>query len=293
MPDASPTSRSGAARASVPSPTDAAERASADGSAGRRAAEPDLAEPDLAQDELAVHGLAEHGLVDHLRAAIRQNVARRGDYRRRGGWRAWALSVVLVGHERALLPAAALLDRQARRFWREGLPVLAADLEPLARSPPPGRRLDGVRAVPRRALRWLAGFAWASTRELGALLRRRGFRADRFRDVARAVGAALDALALLEDRFGARCALTAHVLESIGVTAVNGLAYAERSGGRTAALSRRFAAGQVLLLPGAVLLDALAGPVHARGVPLFVDDVPPVPFRAALRPLDRLSRPPE
>ena len=241
---------------------------------------------ELAADREPGHHEGEHGLVDHLRAAIRQNVARRADYRRRGGWRAHALSVTLVAHERGLLPFAALLDRQARRFQREGLPVLAADLQPMALSPPPGRQLDGVRAVPRRELGWPAGFAWMAARELGAALHRRGFHADQFLDVAHVVEGSLDALALLEGVFAARFALTEHVLESIGISALNGLAYAERSQGRTVALSRRFAAGQTLLLPGAVLLDTLAGPVHARGVPLFIDDVPPVPFRAALRQLD-------
>ena len=231
-------------------------------------------------------GTAEHGLVDHLRAAIRQNIARRPDYRRRGGGRAWALSVVLVGHERSLVPIAALLDRQARRLWREGVPVLAADLQPLALAPPPGRSLGGVRAVPRGERGALVRFAWTTVRALGACLRRRGFHADRFRDVARTVEGALDALERLEGASAARFALTAHVLESIGIASLNGLAYAARSEGRTVPLSRRFAAGQVLLVPGAVVLDVLAGPVHARGVPLFVDDVPPVPFRAALRQLD-------
>ena len=96
---------------------------------------------------------AESGLVDHLRAAIRQNVARRADYAQRGGWRAWGLSVVLVAHERSLLPFAALLDRRAAPFQREGIPILAADLQPMALSPPPGRQLEGVGPMPSGALR--------------------------------------------------------------------------------------------------------------------------------------------
>ena len=280
MPDASSTGRTGGnARSEATSST--AANPNVDELATRD-------EPAKASQPAERDG-GEHGLVDHLRAAIRQNVARRAGYRRRGGWRAQALSVTLVAHERSLLPFAALLDRQARRFQREGIPVLAADLQRMALSPPPGRQLDGVRAVPRRELGWPAGFAWMAARELGAVLRRRGFHADRFRDAARVVEGALDALALLEGMFGARFALTEHVLESIGISALNGLAYAEQSQGRTVTLSRRFAAGQVLLLPGAVTLDVLAGPVHARGVPLFIDDVPPVPFRAALRQLDDRS----
>ena len=98
-----------------------------------------------------------------------------------------------------------------------------------------------------------------------------------------------------EARTRARLALTAHVLESAGVSAANGLAYAEASAGGSLPLSRRFVEGQILLLPGALVLDGLAGPVHARGVPIFIDDVPPVPFREALAALEnrQLEVPPE
>ncbi|GAB5536527.1 MAG: hypothetical protein Rubg2KO_27760 [Rubricoccaceae bacterium] len=227
----------------------------------------------------------EYGLVDHLRAAIRQNVARRADYRRRGGLRAWGLSVVLVAHERSLLPFAALLDRKAKPFQREGIPILAADLQPMHFSPPPGRQLEGVGAVPWSERALPAAFLWETIRAFRSALRRRGFEAGRFRDIAAIADGALYGLELAEGVTTARFALTGHVLESLGLSAINGLAYAEPSDGQTVPLSRRFVAGQVLLLPGALSLDLLAGPAHARGVPIFIDDVPPVPFREAWQAL--------
>lgn len=224
----------------------------------------------------ARHGRTlEAGLAGHLRAAIRQNLARRPGYRRRGGPRAWALSVALVAHERALLPVAGLLDRQARPFEAAGLTPLAG-LQPISASPPPGRVLEGVGAISRldlvavgRAVRDAAGAVLGAVRQ-GDLAA-----------AAAALARALDAVEACEAG-GVRLALTAHVIESAGLSALGGLEPAARTAGRTLGLSRRFVAGQLGLLPGALALDALAGPVHARGVPLFVDDVPPVPFRAAL-----------
>jgi len=222
----------------------------------------------------------EHGLVDHLRAAIRQNVARRADYRRRGGMRAWMLSVVLVAHERSILPFAVALDRRAEPFQNQGIPILAADLQPMSLSPPPSRQLDGVGPMARDDLRAVRQSLRTATRNARSALRQL--------DLARAAFAlaeALDAVEAAESRSGARLALTAHVLESAGVSAANGVGYADQSKGRSLPLSQRFVAGQLLLLPGALRLDALAGPVHARGVPIFTDDVPPVPFREALATL--------
>ena len=224
---------------------------------------------------------AEHGLVDHLRAAIRQNVSRRADYRRQGGWRAWMLSVMLVGHERLLLPFALLLDRRARPFQRKGIPILSADLQPMALSPPPGRQLDGVGPMSGEDRRVVMQSVRGATRDTRSALR-----ASDLDGAAFALAAALEVLEAAEARSGARWALSAHVIESAGVSAANGVAYAEQSNGHTVALSRRFVMGQVLLLRGALMLDILAGPIHARGVPIFIDDVPPVPFREALAALD-------
>jgi hypothetical protein len=77
-------------------------------------------------------------------------------------------------------------------------------------------------------------------------------------------------------------ALTVHVVESAGLVALRGAAYAEATDGATAPLTRRLVRGHLLLLPFARALDRAAGPVHARGAGLFVNDLPPIPFEADL-----------
>ena len=106
---------------------------------------------------------------------------------------------------------------------------------------------------------------------------RRALRAGRLRACAEAIGSALDT--------GRGGALTRHVLESAGLMALRGVAYARDTGGATAPLTRDLVRGHLVLVPFARLLDRAAAPLGARGVGLFVNDLPPVPF------VDELRRP--
>lgn len=206
--------------------------------------------------------MGDAGLTDHLRDAIRLNRARRAGYRHRGGLRADLLSRALVAAERALLPAAWLLDREARRH---AVPILHAELVPMAEAPPAGT-FRSERAVPdvvpvRVSMSTLAHAAWS----------------DDLETVGVALAARLDHERARAGATGRLRPLTVHLLESAWLSAVRGAGYARRSGGATRGLSRRIVLGQLALVPFARLLDRLAAPVHDRGVGLFVDDVPPIP----------------
>ncbi len=72
-------------------------------------------------------------------------------------------------------------------------------------------------------------------------------------------------------------ALEAHVLDSAEAFARLAADAERQSNGAAARLGRRLVRGHRLLVPLARLLDRLAAPVHARGVGLFVNDLPPIP----------------
>ncbi|MEM1116276.1 MAG: hypothetical protein AAGJ11_07200, partial [Bacteroidota bacterium] len=118
----------------------------------------------------------------------------------------------------------------------------------------------------------------ASSLRLGAV--RRAVKANRFPEAADRLADALRAVRDAEAGTGRAYALTAHVIESAGWMALRAPAYAEASGGATVPLSRRLVAGHLPLVRAAVGLDRLAHPVQARGVPLFVADLPAIPFEA-------------
>ena len=203
-------------------------------------------------------------LADHLRDAIRLNRSRRAGYRQRGGLRADVLSRLLVASERALLPVAVLLDAQAARL---PAPILAAELSDLARAPAADRPLPAlVRSQD-------------APRPLGPLRRhaRHALARRDFATAARALDHLARALRQRERFDGRRRALAVHVAESAGVMAARGAAYARQTDGASEALSVRLVRGHLALLPAALALDRLAAPVHARGVGLFVNDLPAIP----------------
>ena len=229
-------------------------------------------------------------LAAHLRDAVRLNRARRPGYRRRGGLRADLLSRLLVGAERALLPAARWADAQAARH---AVPVLAAELARVADAPragrplpPPGRpasRSDEPAAsggAP-RGRPGPPGARPASGRPRVRPHVRAARRSLRRSDLGGAAGALCRVVRALRDREhadGRYRALTIHVAESAGWMAERGAGYARQTDGATRTLSVRLVRGHLALLPAARALDRLAAPVHRRGVGLFVHDLPPIPW---------------
>ena len=207
--------------------------------------------------------MAERGpLGTHLRDAIRLNRARRAGYRRRGGLRAGALSRVLVGAERALLPLVDRFDREAARLGLDlGAPLADLSDAPDADTPLPdlaslGRTVSTrpARAVVRRALR--AGD-----------LDRAGLGFVRWERTVRHA----------EARSRRHRALERHVLESAATFAAWGAGAARRRP-EAGPLVRQIVRGHLPLLPLARALDRLAAPVHRRGAGLFVNDLPPIPL---------------
>ena len=202
-------------------------------------------------------------LAMHLRDAIRLNRSRRAGYRRRGGWRADLLSRLLVASERLLLLPARRFDAQAARF---DVPILAAELADMADTPPADRPLSTLSASGGRVGRvpWRPLLRALITADLGAAEGELALWGARLRRN--------------EQADGRHRALAVHVVESAGWMAGRGAEYARQTDGATTALSVRLVRGHLALIPFARLLDWLAAPFHARGVGLFVNDLPAIPF---------------
>ena len=217
------------------------------------------------------------GLAEHLQEAIRLNRSRRPAYATAGGRRASVLSTLLVATEAALLPTAWLLDRQARPFVRGGIPVLASDLVGFESLPPPDAPFSvgesGRSGVAPRASLWVAC--------------RRALRHDFHEAADEVVRLIADERARAEEQ-DRLAVVTVHLLESAGRMARRGASYANESGGATGSLTARLVAGHLALVPWARALDRWAAPLHRRGIGLFVNDLPSIPFDS--HALDRLDR---
>jgi hypothetical protein len=75
--------------------------------------------------------------------------------------------------------------------------------------------------------------------------------------------------------------MSRHIVESIGLGAVNALHYDRQSQGGTLKLSRDLVRLQALSLFSTTFYDRMAQRHQARGVGILVNDVPPIPFRTA------------
>ena len=102
-----------------------------------------------------------------------------------------------------------------------------------------------------------------------------------FAQAARETARMLTEVAERETRCEAHFAMVRHMLESIGLAAVNAIRFAELSAGETRLLSRSLLLFEAKGMRTAMTLDRRAQPVHALGVGIIVNDLPVIPFPAA------------
>jgi hypothetical protein len=228
---------------------------------------------DWAQEERTGTTRPEGGFAQHLEEAIQLNRSRRDVYDRLSGGRTRSLSNQLIALEQLTLPFAYVLDRWAARFHARGLPVLKEDFVSMqeVRSPFAPPRWRGVASAPEteRIQGWLDGYR----KTLGEALGRNDFIA-----IAQTSHDLLGRLEEAEKEQQVHWAMTKHLVESLGLAALNALDYAERSGGDTLRLSRTFIRFQALGLLGATSVDRKAQGFHRQGIGILVNDIPEIPF---------------
>lgn len=215
------------------------------------------------------------GMLQHLDEAIALNRSRRDDYASRTGGRSYLLSTALISLETISRPVAAALDRQAKPFQRAGIPIVRADFVPMTGLPPasapPQYRNVASKAQTRELGRQLSDYRQAlpkirTTQDL--------------HQVAELSYRMLDTIASTEQATGSHFAMTKHVVESLGMAALNGLRWAAQSDGATLPLTTKLVNAQELALASSLWIDKQAQRCHAKGVGIIVNDVPPIPFEA-------------
>lgn len=254
----------------LPGPT----RAQDDGASAARGIGPLLTDEPSAPPATPARG---GGFVQHLREAIALNEARRAGYAARTGGVSRRVSDRLLRGERLTIPLAWLIDRWAARYNRDGVGIVRDDFVPMAGAAP-------ADAPPRHRGRASTAQLDEVRRLLGAYRRRvgRALPARDYEGLARDTATTLDAVEALEERWGCHFAMTRHLLEQVGYAAVRAIEHARASGGRTHRLTSAFVRLLARPLGAGVELDAAAQRAHERGVGLLVNDLPPIPFRAAL-----------
>lgn len=210
----------------------------------------------------------------HLCEAIVTNCGRAGDYAARSHGRSGWLSAVLVAMEILTILPAKFFDWKARSFQERGVGVVANDFVPLHghikdSTCPPKYQNKASKAAVLEVKRTL--------RTYGAALKQ----AVRNRDFAEAAEVsylALKQIHQLEEDSQSHFAMTAHLVESIGLATLNAMKFEQMGEADAAGLSRNLIRFEAASLPYATWFDRQAQACHAKGVGILVNDVPAIPF---------------
>jgi hypothetical protein len=214
------------------------------------------------------------GLAEHLHEAIAVNRRRRPYYARKTGNASWGLSTRMIVAETLLLPGAWVVDAWAERYHRRGVGIVRDDVVSmetiLPKEAPPRYRGQASEAQKREVRSALRAF-----RSTVLLSKDRA----NFAVLCHHADALLDTVEQWERSWRMHWAMTKHLVESLGYTALHGIRYAEQTSGDTRRLTRCLLAGHALLLPAVASLDLQAQSAHRQGAGILVNDVPTIPFQ--------------
>ena len=208
----------------------------------------------------------------HLREAIVLNRERAPHYAALSGGASRQISHTLIAAEWLLLPVARWFDRQAEPYHRAGIPLLEDLFVSMALAPAFG------------SVRLVSDGGASAPRVRPAAIRRRVGRAYRERSFAGAASALADELATLAIAPEANF-LVRHLLDSthrLATLAPDHVARCrERGLPSPEPLLARLLWSHLWGLGPAAALDRRARPLHARGIPILVQDLPPIPASSA------------
>lgn len=204
----------------------------------------------------------------HIREAIALNRARAPLYAALSNGESRSVSRLLIAAEWLLLPVARWFDRKAAPYHRAGVPLLDVLLVSMGDVPPFGSVTVATEDTLRRVSPAPAG------------IRRnveRAYRDGSFPEAAAAIARELNRLTPAGGNY-----LLVHLLESahrLAALAPGAISRSRECGlASPEPLLARLLRLHLLGLAPASLLDVRAAPLHARGIPILAQDLPPIPL---------------
>lgn len=219
--------------------------------------------------------------IEHLGSAIWLNLRRMPAYLRLSRGRSLGLSLSLVSLELLSLPVMACFDLWALRYQRQGVPLMLRDFVPMSQAPAQDQETS-LRE------RWRPE-QWRGWRQSQGDYLRAALAACKAKDFKALAALTYEQLErALEASARERVALpmTVHLLESIGLFALHALEYREQTNAQSDTFCVAFSRVQVWGLLVASGLDRRAQRMHALGIGVITNDVPPIPFEQAWRALE-------
>ena len=194
-------------------------------------------------------------------------------YGRESGGKSLLISFPLILTELSCIFLLGFFELWGKWFNREGINIMGGDFVPMSGANELGAplRLNGI--APDSEITKLKSLALTCTSASISA----SFDGD-FRRVADLIHEMLREVLALEEQTQSLFPMHRHILESVGVAAVNSITYLEQSQGRTLTLSRYFVAFQIFSIPLCLYFDRIAQKCHELNVGILENDLPYIPF---------------
>lgn len=231
--------------------------------------------PELRHLYSGLFDVAKGGLYEHLADAISSHESRMPYYASKTSGKSDAIFKKIASLQSLNLPISWYIDVMARRFQKVGIPVITADLVSMST------------IFPKEHAPQYRGIMSSQTISDARILVRdyqkaamRKLKKNDFYQVAVLTHDLVTSIKNLERQHNAHLAMTVHMLDSIGYTALHAADYQKQTHGDTDNLCRQFLTIQIFPMQECLPTDHKAQAIHALGVGVIVNDVPEIPFAA-------------
>ena len=213
------------------------------------------------------------GLYEHLADAIRSHEERMPFYARLTRGESDSIFKTIASKQKMNLPVSWYIDVQARKFQKDGIPIIVGDLKNMNTIRPKEQAPDFTNTMPEEVFTDIS----LHIRDL----QKKAMRAlskNNFNEVAAETYNTARYIRMLENKYRAHMAMTVHMLDSLGYTSLHAAQYQKQSAGETDSLARQFIAIHIIPLQDCLPTDQKAQKLHKLGVGVIVNDVPDIPF---------------
>ncbi len=213
------------------------------------------------------------GFTKHLIDAIKVNIKRRKQYAKLTENKSKSLSNQLIISEVLILPIALLIDCWAKKYNKKGIPIVENDFASMDAISPFDQNPLYVKELTDAESKLLQSILMELKKEVQLGLKKNDFYA-----ISILVKKELLNIIEIEKEKQMHLAMTKHVLESLGLIAINAIAYSKQSAGKTNLLSKMLIYSHIIGLNWVLSIDKKAQKIQKLGVGIIVNDMPVIPF---------------
>ena len=222
------------------------------------------------------------GFTKHLVDAIKVNIKRRKQYAKLTNNKSKSLSNQLIIAEIFILPIAFLIDLWAKKYNKKGIPIVVNDFASMDHILPFDKKTIYTNELTDAELKLWQENLMKVKREINNLLKQNNFYA-----ISILLKNKLLNIIEFEKEKKIHFAMTKHLLESLGLIAINSIDYSKQSVGETSHLSKTLIYIHLIGLNFVLSFDRKAQKIHKMGVGIIVNDVPEIPFIEKIKKLER------